>query len=82
MCQSLGTTVVLELKPPDIVLRLLQLFLGISNTHLSPPSSNYFCLEGAIPDPRHGIVDVIAQGMAKVKDGKLSGGIGADRGGV
>ena len=46
---------------------------------LTPPPPNEFPLQGSIPNPGHGIVDVIAQGMVEVKEGKLSGGVGASR---
>ena len=59
MCQPLGAAIILKSEPPDVVLCLLQLLLSVSNAHLGPPASQYLHLEGAIPDPGYGTVDVI-----------------------
>ena len=46
---------------------------------LTSPPPDYLPLEGAIPNPGHGVVDVVAKGMVEIKEGELSGGVGTDR---
>ena len=76
--QSLGATVILEAKPPDVVLRLLQLLFSVLDADLTPASSDHLPLEGAVPNPGHGVVDVVAKGMVEIEKGELCGGIGAN----
>ena len=46
---------------------------------LTPSPPDYLALEGAISDPGHGIVDVVAEGMVEIEEGELRGGVGVDR---
>ena len=77
MCQLPGAAVVLEMKPPDVVLHFLQLLLSMLDMDLTPPPLDYLCLEGAVHDTSHGVIDIIVQGMVEVKEGELSGAVGS-----
>ena len=79
MCQLPGAAVILQLKPPNIVLRLLQLFLSMSDADLTPPLSDYLHLKGVIPDPGHGIIDIIVKGVVEIKEGELGGVVSANQ---
>ena len=45
---------------------------------LTPSPPDHLTLEGAVPDPGHGVVDVVAEGMVEIEKGELCGGVGAD----
>ena len=77
--QALGTAVILEAQPPDVVMRLLQLLFSVLDADLTPASPDYLPLKGAIPNPGHGVVDVVAQGVIEVKEGELGGSVRTDR---
>ena len=77
--QTLGTAVILEAKPPDVVFRLLQLLFSVLDADLTPAPPDYLPLEGTIPDPGHGVVNVVAQGVVEVEEGELGGSVGTNR---
>ena len=78
MGQSLGAAVILQPESPNVILHFLEFLFGMLDVDLTPPLPDHFCLEGVVPDPGHGIIDVVTQGVVEIEEGKLSRGVGAN----